>query len=76
MYIKIKNKRINFNNVVSYKPMSKLIYGKNNHYEHYLSLDTLGDDVNYEKQSIKFDTLIEVNAIIKELDELLEVKSI
>ncbi len=76
MYIRIKNKRINFNNVVCYKPMSKLIYGKTNHYQHYLLLDTLGDDVNYEKQSIEFDTLIEVNAIIKELDELLEVKSI
>ena len=76
MYIRIKNKRINFNNVISYKPLSNLIYGKNNHYEHYLSLDILGDDVNYGKQSIQFDTLIEVNAIIKELDQLLEVKSI
>lgn len=79
MIIKIQNKRVNFNNVLAYYASSRVVYDKGvktDAFDHFLTLDTIGESEYYGGYSFKYDSLIEVKAVIKQLDEALGVKEL
>ena len=74
MWIKIKEKSINFNNVVKYSIQKIELRDKgvkNGELKFKLWIETINENDAFGGVYIEFDTKIEVTAIIKQLDELL-----
>jgi len=79
MWIKIKEKSINFNNVVNYLIQKVELRNKGiktGEFKYMLSIETINEDDSYGGLYINYDTKIEVMAVIKQLDELLNVVSL
>jgi len=79
MWIKIKEKSINFNNVVKYsiKETPMRVNGiKTGDTKFLLWIETINETDSFGGLYIEFDTKIEVKAIIKQLDKLLNVVSL
>ncbi len=79
MWIKIKEKSINFNNVVRYSIKQTPIRGngiKTGELKNKLWIETINETDSFGGLYIDYDTKIEVKAIIKQLDELLNVVSL
>jgi len=79
MWIKIKEKSINFNNVVKYsiKETPIRVNGiKTGELKNKLWIETINETDSFGGIYIDYDTKIEVKAIIKQLDELLNVVSL
>ena len=80
MWIKIKEKSINFNNVVRYTIKQTPIRGnggqKTGEFKYMLWIETINEDDSYGGLYINYDTKIEAMAIIKQLDKLLNVVSL
>ena len=80
MWIKIKEKSINFNNVVRYLIKETPIRGnggqKTGEFKNKLWIETINEDDSYGGLYIDYDTKIEAMAVIKQLDELLNVVSL
>ncbi|QDP46479.1 MAG: hypothetical protein GOVbin4342_4 [Prokaryotic dsDNA virus sp.] len=73
MYIKIKKERVNFDNVLSYRPVIKNKYDweKRKHTEEetfFLVIDTVGENEDYGGITIQFDTKIELDRAIDKID--------
>jgi hypothetical protein len=79
MWIKIKEKSINFNNVVKYsiKETPIKVNGiKTGELKNKLWIETINEDDSFGGLYIDYDTKIEAMAVIKQLDELLNVVSL
>tara|TARA_R110000787_G_scaffold167842_1_gene280762 strand:- start:724 stop:963 length:240 start_codon:yes stop_codon:yes gene_type:complete len=79
MWIKIKEKSINFNNVVNYLIQKIELRDKgvkNGEFKYMLWIETINEDDSYGGLYINYDTKIEAMAIIKQLDKLLNVVSL
>ena len=80
MWIKIKEKSINFNNVVRYLIKQTPIRGnggqKTGEIKHKVWIETINETDSFGGIYIDTDTEIEAKAIIKQLDELLNVVSL
>jgi hypothetical protein len=79
MWIKIKEKSINFNNVVKYsiKETPIRVNGiKTGEFKHRLWIETINETDSFGGIYIDTDTEIEARVIIKQLDELLNVVSL
>lgn len=79
MWIKIKEKSINFNNVVKYsiKEAPIKVNGiKTGEFKHRLWIETINETDSFGGIYIDTDTEIEARVIIKQLDELLNVVSL
>lgn len=73
MYIKIKKERVNFDNVLSYRPVIKNKYDweKRKHTEEetfFLVIDTVGESEDYGGVTIQFDTKAELDRAIDKID--------
>lgn len=73
MYIKIKKERVNFDNVLSYRPVIKNKYDweKRKHTEEetfFLVIDTVGENEDYGGITIQFDTKKELDRAIDKID--------
>jgi hypothetical protein len=73
MYIKIKKERVNFDNVLSYRPVIRKKYDceKRKHTEEetfFLIIETVGESEDYGGVTIEFDTKIELDRAIDKLD--------
>ncbi len=77
MWIKIKGRSINFNNVIGYGLKIVANRGINGISSgdtiHKLWIETINEDDNYGGFYFDYDTLIEAKAIIKQLDKILNV---
>ena len=79
MWIKIKEKSINFNNVVNYLIQKVELRNKGiktGDFKYMLWIETINEDDSYGGLYINYDTKIEAMAVIKQLDELLNVVSL
>ena len=79
MWIKIKEKSINFNNVVNYLIQKVELRNKGiktGEFKYMLWIETINEDDSYGGLYINYDTKIEAMAVIKQLDELLNVVSL
>ncbi len=77
MFITIKEKRINFDNVVHYSIRTierrKLNGEETGIMEYKLWVETINEDEEYGGVYFEYDTLVEAKAVIKQLDEILKV---
>jgi hypothetical protein len=78
MYIKIKKERVNFDNVLSYRPVIKNKYdiekGEYTHeLQYFLIIETVGESEDYGGVTIEFDTKIELDRAIDKIDFCLVV---
>lgn len=81
MWIKIKNKRINFDNVVHYsmsetKKRKPFNGEETDEVEYKVWIETINETDEYGGLAFKYDTRVEAKAVIKQLDEALGVKEL
>ena len=81
MWIKIANKRINFDNVVHYSMSEtkkiKSFNGEETYeVEYKVWIETINEIDEYGGLVFKYDTRVEAKAVIKQLDEALGVKEL
>lgn len=79
MWIKIKNKSVNFNNVVNYQATVRDVveWGKpTGEFRHFLSLEIINESETYGGMGFECDTLEEAKELVRKLDELLNVKEL
>ena len=79
MWIKIKEKSINFNNVVKYSIKERPIRVngvKTGELKNKLWIETINESDSFGGLYIDYDTKVEAMAIIKQLDKLLNVVSL
>ena len=78
MWIKIKNKQVNFDNVIHYsisetKKRAPFNGPETNEVEYRLWIETINETDEYGGLAFKYDTLIEAKAVVKQLDQILKV---
>jgi RPA family protein len=81
MWIKIKNKSVNFDNVIQYnvsetKKREPFNGPETKEVQYSVWIETINETDEYGGERFRFDTLEEAKELVRKLDELLNVKEL